>query len=493
MSDPAESSLFRRALPRRDWLRCAVSGGVLTGTGLFGTGLFGSRPARAETGASGPGAGGDGGKFLAGVRRVKSVIVVFTSGGQSQIDLWDPKPHAPREIRGEFGTIRTSVPGTLLGEHLPRLASLAHKYTLIRSMSHRDADHGSAVYLTLTGQYHQRITSNPQVRPTDLPSLQSVYKQLRPEARCVDPSVQINGPAIVAPNDIAPGQFGGLLGRELDPLFIGNVQREEGVVPGLDSLEGLSPVRLSQRERLLAQVAPRSDAAEKPEWADFDHLQQRAFDLVADPRTRQAFDLGAEPDAVRDRYGRSRGGQSCLLARRLVEAGVPFVTVVWNHHNRGQDDDPQDDDAYGWDTHNDIFVSLRNRLLPRFDRSLSALIEDLDQRGLLDETLVICAGEFGRAPLVALEPNFKGATPGRKHWASAYSILLAGGGTAAGKVVGRTDQQGAWPASEAYGPWDLAATLLAALGIDPGGHFFDLQQRPYPISSGQPIRAAYTG
>jgi hypothetical protein len=500
MSDPAESSLFRRALPRRDWLRCAVSGGVLTGSGVFGTGLFGtgllanalfgSRSARAETGA---GTRGDGKDFLAGVRRVKSVIVVFTSGGQSQIDLWDPKPLAPREIRGEFETIRTSVPGTLLGEHLPRLASLAHKYTLVRSMSHRDADHGSAVYLTLTGQYHQRITSNPQVRPTDLPSLQSVYKRLRPEARCVDPSVQINGPAIVAPNDIAPGQFGGLLGREFDPLFVGNILQDDGVVPGLDALEGLSTVRQTQRERLLAQVAPRADMAAKPQWADFDHLQQRAFDLISDPQTRRAFDLGAEPDSVRERYGRSRGGRSCLLARRLVEAGVPFVTVVWNHHNRGQDEEPHDDEAYGWDTHNDIFESLKNRLLPRFDRSLSALIEDLDERGLLDETLVVCVGEFGRAPLVALEPNFKGATPGRKHWASAYSILLAGGGTAAGKVVGRTDQQGAWPASEAYGPWDLAATLYAALGIDPAGHYFDPQQRPYPLCAGQPIRAVYEG
>jgi hypothetical protein len=467
---------------RRHWLAGAVAGGLWSGTGWGGFPVFGGSAGH-DTAA--------GLRTLAGVRRVRSVIVVFTSGGQSQLDLWDPKPEAPREVRGEFDAIQTSVPGTLLGMHLPKLASLAHKFTLVRSMSHRDLDHGSAVYLTLTGQYHARITSNPPVRPTDLPSLASVYKRIRPEARCVDPAVQLNGPAIVAPADIAPGQFGGLLGREYDPLFVSDVLRDEGVVPGLEIPTGSSPTRLAERERLLARLSDSAGESSPLRWRDFKHLQDRAFDLVADPRTRAAFDLGAEPESVRERYGRSRGGRSCLLARRLVEAGVPFVTVVWNHHNRGQDDAPDDEEAYGWDTHNDIFQSLRNRLLPRFDRSLSALIEDLDERGLLDDTLVVCLGEFGRAPLVALEPNFKGATPGRKHWAGAYSILLAGGGTVPGKVVGKTDRQGAWPTSDAYGPWDVAATIFAALGVDPTGHYFDPQQRPYPVCVGKPIRAAY--
>ncbi len=482
MNSPFDPPIPPLAGTRRDWLAGAALGAASWAGAMPPAGaLFGAEHAAAPSGE----------RFLAGVRRVRSVIVVFTSGGQSQLDLWDPKPSAPREIRGEFAAIRTSVPGTFLGEHLPKLAALAHKYTLVRSMSHRDLDHGSAVYLTLTGQYHQRISSNPPVRPTDLPSLQAVYKRVRPQARCVDPSVQINGPAIVAPADIAPGQFGGLLGREYDPLFVSDVRRDDGLVQGLDTPVGSTPARLADRERLLSAISPRSAVSINTRWSDFEHLQRRAFDLAADPRTRAAFDLTEEPDAVRERYGQSRGGRSCLLARRLVEAGVPFVTVVWNHHNRGQDDAPDDDEAYGWDTHNDIFESLRNRLLPRFDRSLSALIEDLDQRGLLDETLVVCLGEFGRAPLVALEPNFKGATPGRKHWAMAYSILLAGGGTSAGKVVGRTDRHGGWPATEAYGPWDVAATLYAALGVDPAGHYLDPQQRPYPLCSGRPIRAAY--
>lgn len=482
--DPLVPSRVSRSTSRRHWLARAVAGGVWSEVGWGGFPVFG--------GSAGlePVAGAN---TFAGVRRVRSVIVVFTSGGQSQIDLWDPKPEAPREIRGEFDTIQTSVPGTFLGSHLPKLASLAHKYTLVRSMSHRDLDHGSAVYLSLTGQYHSRITSNPPVRPTDLPSLASVYKRVRPEARSVDPAVQVNGPAIVAPADIAPGQFGGLLGREYDPLFVSDVSRDDGVVPGLELPAGSSPLRLSERERLLARLTGSTGGATPSRWRDFAHLQERAFDLVADPRTRAAFDLGAEPETVRSRYGPSRGGRSCLLARRLVEAGVPLVTVVWNHHSRGQDDAPDDEESYGWDTHNDIFESLRTRLLPRFDRSLSALIEDLEERGLLEDTLVVCLGEFGRAPLVALEPNFKGATPGRKHWASAYSILLAGGGTAAGKVVGKTDRQGAWPASEAYGPWDVAATILAALGVDPEGHYLDPQQRPYPVCVGKPMRGVYEG
>ncbi len=207
-------------------------------------------------------------------------------------------------------------------------------------MSHRDLDHGSAVYLTLTGQYHQRISSNPPVRPTDLPSLQAVYKRVRPQARCVDPSVQINGPAIVAPNDIAPGQFGGLLGREYDPLFVSDIRRDDNLVQGLDTPAGSNPSRLADRERLLSAISPRSAVSINTRWSDFEHLQRRAFDLASDPRTRAAFDLAEEPEAVRERYGHSRGGRSCLLARRLVEAGVPFVTVVWNHHNRGQDDAP---------------------------------------------------------------------------------------------------------------------------------------------------------
>jgi hypothetical protein len=218
---------------------------------------------------------------------------------------------------------------------------------------------------------------------------------------------------------------------------------------------------------------------------------RQAYDLLAAPRARHAFDLTREPASVRDRYGRYRSGQACLLARRLVEAGVPWVTVVFNRSNRGQDKNPDQSEAYGWDTHNDIFAALKAHLLPRFDQTVSALLLDLEARGLLDTTLVVCVGEFGRAPRVALERNFAGSTPGRKHWAMAYSAVLAGAGVARGGVVGASDRNGAYPSTSPVGPGDLAATMLAALGLEPDGHYTDLSGRPYRIAEGQPIAGLY--
>jgi uncharacterized protein (DUF1501 family) len=424
------------------------------------------------------------------VPRAKSVIIVFASGGQSQFETWDPKPDAPLEIRGEFGSIATAVPGTFVCEHMPQLAAMADRYALVRTMSHRDVDHGSAVYLTLTGQYHQRITSNPPPRPTDTPSILSVYKRLQPHAGTIAPAIELNGPAIVAPQEVAPGQFGGLLGRDFDPLIVGNVNEPTIAVPGLALQPDLPTVRIRERQRLLSAV---DDFVREgtDRLTGVESQYRKAFELLDAPTTRQAFDLSAESDELRDRYGRNRSGQACLLARRLAQAGVPLITVVWNHHNRGQDTQPDVDDMYGWDTHNDIFDVMRHRLLPRFDQTMSALLEDLEQRNMLDDTLVICMGEFGRAPLVALERSFAGSSPGRKHWAAAYSIMLAGAGIAPGKIVGKSDRQGAYPASDSYGPWDVAATVFAALGIDPAGHYLDPFQRPFPITVGKPIVAAY--
>lgn len=458
-----------RGISRQEFLRIA-------GWGALGTGLARA----ADSGGS-------------GVPRAKSVIIVFANGGQSQLEMWDPKPEAPWEIRGEFGSIQSAVPGTLLGEHLPQVAKLADKYTLVRTMSHTDVDHGSAVYLTLTGQYHARISSNPDPTPNDLPSLMSIYQRLRPNAGTISPVAQLNGPLRVSVDDISPGQFGGLLGRDYDPMFIGDVTQQETAVPELTPQFDLPAVRLRDRERLLNAIdraVRERDTSVK--FRDSHGQYERAFDLLTDPRTRLAFDLSQESAALRRRYGLHRPGQSCLLARRLAEAGVPLITVVWNHRSRGQDKFPEDDEAYGWDTHNDIFDVLKNRLLPRFDQSFSALLEDLDARRMLDDTLVLCVSEFGRAPLVALESKFAGASPGRKHWAAAYSILMAGAGVSRGKVVGKTDKSGGYPASESYGPWDLAATIFAALGIGPEEHYHDPFNRPLASTIGTPILAAYS-
>lgn len=433
---------------------------------------------------------------IAGFGRARSVILIYTSGGQSQLETWDPKPSAPVEIRGEFAAIPTAVPGTFIGEHLPRLARLADRYTIVRSVSHDDLDHGSASYLALTGHFHPQKSSNPPARPSDLPTYGAVLKRVRPVSRFPYEAVHVNGPALV-PETIAPGQDAGFLGRDYDPLLLGDVGSAPIAVPCLEMQGELPAMRLTARQDLQSLLENAGQEGERARpfphrrHQDLETAYQQAFDLLASPRCRQAFDLSAEPAAVRERYGRHRSGQACLMARRLVEAGVPLVTVVWNHSNRGQDKTPEATETYGWDTHNDIFDALKLHLLPRFDESFATLLEELDERGLLDETLVVCMGEFGRAPQVALEKRFAGSSPGRKHWASVYSIVMAGAGVTPGAVYGASDRIAAQPHSERVSPADIAATIFSALGIDPQGHFQDAVGRPFPIATGQPLEGLY--
>ena len=430
---------------------------------------------------------------IPGFGRAKSVILVFASGGQSQIDMWDPKPNAPLDIRGAFQPIATALPAVQFCEHMPRIARLADRFTLIRSMSHEDLDHGSAAYLALTVHYHARRSGNPSPSPNDVPTFGAVLRRVRPGERFVYDAVHLNGPALV-PFTPAPGQDGGILGRAFEPFVVGDVRDSGGAVAGLGPHQELPPVRLDSRFTLKQSLDRYSRWLNEQQPAfDMSRLYQQAHEMLSSPATREAFNLDAEPAALRDRYGRHRSGQACLLARRLVEAGVPFVNVIWNHSNRGQDVSPDDTDLYGWDTHNDIFDALRDRLLPRFDESFSALIDDLDQRGLLDETLVVCMGEFGRAPRIAVERRFAGVSPGRKHWASVYSIVVAGAGVQRGAVVGASDRHGGEPLTERYGPWDIAATLFHALGINPGDHYTDSLGRPYQIALGRPIESLYRG
>jgi hypothetical protein len=466
-------------LSRREWLRI----GAATGLGWW-------LPLRLGT-PSGHAAAAAPGSRPPGFGRARSVILIYASGGQSQLDMWDPKPDAPREIRGEFEAIGTSVPGTLVSEHMPRLARLADRYTIVRNVSHDDLDHGSATYLALTGQFHPRKSSNPPPQPTDYPTYGSILTRVRPTQRFPYTAVHLNAPALV-PTQPAPGQFGGFLGREFEPMILGDVTAEQIPLPGLDPVPELPQVRLSARQSLLEAIDDcRRELEANSPMLELETIYRQAFELLADPRCRQAFDLSAEPPSVRDRYGRYRPGQACLLARRLVEAGVPWITVVWSHSNRGQDQFPDDIEAYGWDTHNDIFFALRERLLPRFDFTFSALLEDLDQRGLLDHTLVVCMGEFGRAPLVAYEAKFAGRSPGRKHWANVYSIAMAGAGIGRGQLYGASDRIGARPETAPVGPPDIAATMFSALGVDPASHYLDPTGRPLAISTGRPIAGLY--
>ncbi len=426
-----------------------------------------------------------------GFGKAKSVIVVFASGGQSQIDMWDPKPDAPEEIRGAFQSIGTAIPGVRFCEHMPQIAKVADKLCIVRSMAHEDLDHGTAFYLSMTGRYHRRRSGNPLPAPDDLPCHGAVLQRVRPNFEFAQTAIHLNGPAEV-PLVAAPGQFGGFLGKGYDPLTLGDVTREGIAIPSLLPHADVPAVRLQSRATLLQAVEHNMRLMENQKLGlEKNALYQQAFNMLARRDAREAFDLSQEPEELRDRYGRNRSGQACLLARRLVEAGVPMVTVMWSHSNRGQDIDPANTDLYGWDTHNDIFEGLQHHLLPRFDQGFSALIEDLDQRGLLEETLVICMGEFGRAPLVARERNFAGATPGRKHWSWVYSIALAGAGVQHGAVVGESDSRGAYPRTEPYGPWDVMATMFSALGIDPQQHYFDPVNRPIPICDGRVMSAIY--
>ncbi len=466
-------------LTRREWLRIGGLGGAGCVTGLALP--VGAAPTSA-------------GNLRRGFGAAKSVIFVYTSGGQSQLETWDPKPAAPETVRGEFRPIATSVPGVFLGEHMPRLATLADRYTIVRSLSHDDLDHGSAGYQALTGRPHPQKSSNPPPRPSDEPTLGAVLQRVRPTRVFPYDAVHVNGPALV-PFEIGPGQDGGYLGRQYEPLVLGDVSGDTESVPDLAPHVDLPVERLAARQGLRGAVERACMGVETSSADDgctaMDRLYRQAFEVLASPRCRLAFDLTAEPESLRDRYGRNRSGQACLLARRLVEAGVPLITVMCNHSNRGQDRDANDTDAYGWDTHNDIFESLRVHLLPRFDQALSALLEDLDARGLLDQTLVVCMGEFGRAPQVAPEPKFAGRTPGRKHWAGVYSAMVAGAGVARGGVFGCSDRFAAQPARDRVGPWDVAATMFWALGIDPSTEYHDLEGRPRMVSTGRPITGLF--
>ena len=460
---------------RRDWLRFASLGMLGLPTQLAGLAQGDERLA-----AKVPGFG-----------KARSVLLIYASGGQSHIDMWDPKPAAPDNVRGEFSPIATAIPGTHFTDRLPRLSKVVDKVTVVRSMSHADLDHGSATYLSLTGRYHSRQSSNPPVSTSDLPTYGAVLDKIHTKKHFPYQAVHVNGPALV-PILPSPGQYGGLLGRKHEPLLLGDVSRRSLVMPAIDPRPGLPLGRLGDRLGLKEALDAEIRTLEKNvSVSDSNQNYRQALEILASEKIRHAFNLGLESQRTRESYGLHRPGQACLLGRRLVEAGVPLITVIWNHSNRGQDLAPDTTAEYGWDTHNDIFEALKVHLCPRFDATMETLLIDMDQRGLLENTLVVCMGEFGRAPRVALEPNFAGTSPGRKHWASAYSMFMAGAGVARGAVLGETDRLGAEVVTKRYGPWDVAATMYSALGIDPRGHYVDSLERPYPISVGEPMREVY--
>jgi hypothetical protein len=418
--------------------------------------------------------------------RATSCILFFLEGGQSQLDTFDPKPNAPEQIRGEFRPIATSIAGLHFSEHLPRLARLAHKFALIRSMSHRVSNHNPATYYALTGMPPVRDIAQSGALPDDYPNPGCVLSHLLPQQRPVPPFVQLSRPLVGDAERQTGGQNAGILSAALDPLKVtGDPDEEDFDVPELSLPEEVTHGRMDDRRTLLHTLDQAFAALDqRPGFERMSAYYRRAYQLVTSSQTRHAFAVQTEPARVRDRYGRNRYGQSLLLARRLVEAGVRLVTVYWG----GALNDP---DTF-WDTHRDNFPKQRDVLLPPFDQCMSALLEDLEQRGLLDSTLVLSMGEFGRTPRVGIVTANAGTdATGRDHWPNCYSILLAGGGVRGGATVGRSDAYTTFPAERPVTPEDLVATLYDALGVDLHTEIHDRLGRPLAVARGQPVRELF--
>lgn len=390
------------------------------------------------------------------------LIVIFLNGGPSHLDMWDMKPNAPVEIRGEFQPIPTSVPGVQFSEHLPRLARHMHQCTVVRSVHHSvNNAHAAAVYAGMTG--HDRGEIGGGARPTDHPALGSVAGLVRPVAGGTLPYVSL--PFITkegAGGPPQPGFTGGWLGSNHDPLFVLRNPNDPGFdMPELGLGADVSSLRLQQRRTLSASLAA---PGQSRSLQDMDNFQSRAFDLLTSNATRQAFRIEREPMAQRDRYGRNIYGQSVLLSRRLIEAGTRVVALSW-----------APDANATWDTHGNNFTKLRSELLPQLDRAVSSLLDDLDARGMLSRTLVAVMGEFGRTPRI------NGSGGGRDHWNFCYSLMLAGGGIKAGHIHGASDRIGGRPSLNPVTPADIIATIYRCLGIRPDLELHDRLGRPITL------------
>jgi hypothetical protein len=406
---------------------------------------------------------------------VRSCVLFLLHGGPSQLDIWDMKPLAPVEVRGEFRPVATTVPGMQITEQLPRLARLAHRFTLVRSMTHTAINHNTATYFVTTGQPPPRDLIAFTPTENDFPHLGAqVALRLRSSGQ-VPSAVSLPDPVTDGPYT-TPGQNGGFLGARYAPFAIhGDPADEDFSVEGLQAEPDVGPDRLHRRQQLLQRLNTAPAAAGQPERLT--RYQQRAFDLLTSVETRQAFQLRREPERVRDWYGRHKYGQALLLARRLIEAGVRLVTVYWG----GKVNNPM---PY-WDTHFNNNRRLREELLPPFDQCFSAFLQDLEQRGLLESTLVVCTGEFGRTPRFGQFTGNGVNETGRDHWARCYSLVLAGGRAPGGRILGRSDRIAAYPAEDPYTPQDLGASLLQALRVDPRFQIRDAFGRMVPLSTGQ--------
>lgn len=407
---------------------------------------------------------------------IRSCILLFYYGGPSHLDTWDMKPNAPREVRGEFQSIATNVPGIRIGEHQPHSARVVDRLAIIRSMHHPMTNHNAAAFATLSGRDPLKgdleLLGNDR---NDPPCLGSTLSHRLPERPGLPTFVAL--PHVMYNVVTLPGQSAGFLGSAHNPFQLVRDPNAPGF--RLDELElpgDVSLDRLGHRESLLKLVDLQLERSERTaEVQDLDAYNAKAFRLLRSEAVRRAFHIDSEDPKLRDRYGRTKHGQSVLLARRLVESGIRFVTV-YDHEVNGQ--------LANWDAHASVFPRLKDDLLPPTDQAFAALIDDLTERGLLDSTLVIAMGEFGRSPKV-------NAASGRDHWPYCFSVVMAGGGVRGGTVYGSSDKLGAYPDLDGVKPADLAATLFWRFGLDPEAEIVDLTGRPYRLAEGQPIRPLF--
>lgn len=404
--------------------------------------------------------------------RADSCIVIYLNGGPSHLDMWDMKPEAPAEIRGQFSPIATTLPGVPLCEHLPRLAKLIHHATLVRSMHHSvNNSHAAAVYAAMTG--HDRGEQGGGAKPTDHPSPGSVLAKLRPAKGDVLPYIMLPYKTQEgAGGPLQPGFLAGFIGATYDPFWVLEDPNSPSFrVQNLSLPREVSAERMSQRSQLLSSLDRSLKGQADRSLAAMNDFQHQAFDLLTSTAAQRAFQLSLESAQTRDRYGRNIYGRSVLLARRLIEAGTRFVTVSW-----------APDANATWDTHGGNFTKLKGSLLPQFDAAFCSLLEDLLASGRLEKTLVAVLGDFGRTPKV----NGGG---GRDHWNSCYTVMLAGGGIQAGYVHGASDRIGSVPAASPVAPGDILATIYRLLGVDPKCMVYDTLNRPIPlVPTGRVVR-----
>ena len=467
--------------------RAAIQAGAI---GLLGLGTNHLQALRAADDLTAPGEGRQG--------RAKSVIYIFLSGGLAQQDSFDMKPQAPDEVRGEFQPIATGTPGVQICEHLPLLAARSRHWSLVRSLTHPYNEHSDGHLAMLCGRTPMPPAfDRNQPQPSDWPSIAAVAGRVSPPRNNMPPAVVLPERLIHRTGRVIPGQGAGLMGARHDPWFVHaspfngatygafpeyGFHHERGAensdslsfqAPNLSLPEGLNPGRVGGRLRLLSRLQrQRANLDRFAEVQSLDRYRQQAVSLLAGERTQKAFDVTRADDQTLDRYGRNSFGWSLLMARRLVETGVSLVQV-----NLGNNET--------WDTHQAAFRNLKQFLFPPTDRAVSALLDDLHERGLLDETLVVMAGEFGRTPKVFKIPG--AALPGRDHWGAAQTVFLAGGGVQGGRVIGSTDKLGGSPASDPQTPENLAATIYRALGVPATAVWKDEVDRPHPIYHGDPI------